>query len=119
MIIEQIKNRDFLKETIENIKKENKSANLELLEKTIGALFLVECLVIENKFLIDIEVLTAASKVLYLIKLIRNKAETIEKYNKEIKLKKIEIPLKYRKRLKRINTYNEEAYYYILKSLEI
>lgn len=75
--------------------------------------------IIENKFLIDIEVLTAASKVLYLIKLIRNKAKSIEKYNEQIKMKKIEIPLKYRKRLKRINTYNEEAYYYILKSLEI
>lgn len=41
MIIEQIKNKESLKESIDNIRRENKSANLELLEKTTGALFLV------------------------------------------------------------------------------
>ena len=48
MLAEQIKNKESLKESIGNIRKENKSANLELLEKTTGALFLVECLVNEG-----------------------------------------------------------------------
>ena len=45
MLIEQIKNRDFLEESIKEIKKENSSADIQLLEKTIGALYLVETLV--------------------------------------------------------------------------
>ncbi len=41
MLAEQIKNRGFLEETIKNLKKENSSADIQLLEKTIGALYLV------------------------------------------------------------------------------
>ena len=48
MLAEQIRNKESLKESIDNIRKGNKSANLELLEKTTGALFLVECLVNEG-----------------------------------------------------------------------
>lgn len=45
MIIEQIKNKEFLEKSIRNLKKENPSADIQLLEKTMGALFLVESLV--------------------------------------------------------------------------
>ena len=48
MIAEQIKNKEFLEETIKNLKKENPAADIQLLEKTIGALYLVESLVKEN-----------------------------------------------------------------------
>lgn len=72
----------------------------------------------EGKFLIDKEVLTAASKVLYLIKLIKNNEKVIEKYHDGVEINKVEIPLEYRKRLKRMSLFNEEAYYYIIKSLE-
>ena len=72
----------------------------------------------EGKFLIDKEVLTAASKVLYLIKLIKNNEKVIERYYGGVEINKVEIPLEYKKRLKRMNSFNEEAYYYIIKSLE-
>lgn len=72
----------------------------------------------EGKFLIDKEVLTAASKVLYLIKLIKKDEDVIEKYCDKVKINELEIPLEYRKRLKRMRSFNEEAYYYIIKSLE-
>lgn len=72
----------------------------------------------EGKFLIDKEVLTAASKVLYLIKLIKNDENVIEKYYDGVEVNEVEIPLEYRKRLKRMSLFNEEAYYYIIKSLE-
>ena len=74
--------------------------------------------IIESKFLIDIEVLIAASKVLYLVKLIKNGNQFIEKYNKNNEIPEVTIPMKYKKRVKRISRYNEEAYYYILKSFE-
>ena len=48
MLAEKIRKKQYLKESIYNIIKENKSANLELLENTTGALFLVECLVNEG-----------------------------------------------------------------------
>lgn len=73
---------------------------------------------LEKKFLIDIEVLNAASKVLYLIILIRNKKGTIEKYNEKSLIPEIDIPSEYKKRLSKIKKYNKEAYYYILKSFE-
>ena len=72
----------------------------------------------ERKFLIDKEVLTAASKVLYLTQLMQNYGKTIYKYNKNYELKNIEIPIEYKKRLKVIKKINEEAYYYIIKSME-
>lgn len=45
MLIEQIKNRKFLEESINELKKTNPKADIQLLEKTIGALYLVESLV--------------------------------------------------------------------------
>ena len=45
MIVEQIRNKELLEETLNELKKENPSANLQLLEKTIGALYLVKNLV--------------------------------------------------------------------------
>jgi len=45
LIVDQIKNKEFLEESIKKLKKENPSADIQLLEKTIGALFLVESLV--------------------------------------------------------------------------
>lgn len=252
MLVEQIKNREFLEESIKNLKKENPSADIQLLEKTIGALFLVEILVstgldfifkggtslillldeikrfsvdvdiiteesqekvkqtiseiidnqdlftrveenirensvskrmeiahykfffnsvtddsekyilldiafesnqypgviekrientklnvksnlsvkvpsivgmrkftnfmLERKFLIDKEVLTAASKVAYLVYLIKNNKNEIERYGIG-NIEGIEIPIEYRKRLKVIQKINEEAYYYIVKSI--
>ena len=74
--------------------------------------------IIENKFRREQEVLTAVGKVLYLMKLIKNDEKKIERYSKEIKLKDIIIPEKFKKILKKMNNYNEEAYYYILKSFE-
>ena len=71
---------------------------------------------IEKKFLIDKEVLLAASKVKYLVNLIRNNENVIDKYEK-MENENIEIPVEYRKRLKVIKKINEEAYYYIIKSM--
>ena len=48
MLIEQIKEKSFLEKSIQKLKKENPSADIQLLEKTIGALCLVENLVKEN-----------------------------------------------------------------------
>lgn len=70
-----------------------------------------------KKFLIDKEVLTAASKVLYLVYLIKNNKKQIEKYNNQID-DKINIPQEYRKWLKMIRKINEEAYYYIIESMK-
>jgi len=48
VLIEQIKNKEFLEQTIKNLKRQNPSADIQLLEKTIGALYLVESLVSEK-----------------------------------------------------------------------
>ena len=48
MIATQIKSKQYLEEKIKTLKKQNPSADIQLLEKTIGALYLVENLVIEN-----------------------------------------------------------------------
>lgn len=74
--------------------------------------------IIEEKFLIDIETLTAASKILYLISLIEKESQCIERYNDNSIISEIIIPAEYKKRLNKIKKYNEEAYYYILKSFE-
>ena len=42
MLAEQIRNKELLEKSINEMKKENPAANLQLLEKTIGALYLVE-----------------------------------------------------------------------------
>ena len=72
----------------------------------------------ERKFLIDKEALTAASKILYLINLIKNGSSYIEKYEKYSQVSKIMIPMEYSKRVKKIEKFNKEAYYYILKSFK-
>lgn len=72
---------------------------------------------LERKFLIDKEALIAASKVTYLISLIRGNKNTIEKY--EIpEMVDIETEKTYKKRLRTIKRTNQEAYYYIAKSLK-
>ncbi len=48
MLYKKLKDIDFLKNTIMILKKENPSADLQLLEKTIGALYLLESLVNEG-----------------------------------------------------------------------
>ena len=48
MLYKKLKDIDFLKNTIMILKKENPSADLQLLEKTIGALSLLESLVNEG-----------------------------------------------------------------------
>lgn len=74
---------------------------------------------LERKFLIDKEVLTAASKVLYIIYLIRNDLDKIERYYKDVDVPNVETQNKYRKRLKTIKIINREAYFYIMKSLKL
>ena len=77
--------------------------------------------ILEKKFIIDAEALTAASKVLYLVSLIRYDKDAIEKYKENIEspeASESSIPVEYQKRLKAIKRINKEAYYYILKSFE-
>lgn len=74
--------------------------------------------ILEKNFLIDIEVLTAASKILYLIRLIRNKESVIQKYSENAEISEIIVLPEYIKRLNKIKKYNKKAYYYILKSFE-
>ncbi len=102
--------KDFC-EDIVLLRKEHMDKINDGMRKMIG-------FITEGKFLVDKEVLTAASKVLYLIKLIKKDEKVIEKYHNGVKISKVEIPLEYKKRLKRMNAFNEEAYYYIIKSLE-
>ncbi len=73
---------------------------------------------LEKKFLIDKEVLLAASKTMYLVYLIKNNKSEIKKYSGEVN-QDIEIPKDYKKCLKVIKKINEEAYYYIIKSMEV
>ncbi len=72
---------------------------------------------LERKFLIDKEVLLAASKVIYISYLIKNNKNVIEKYQDNIEFKDIDINGQYRKRLKVIRKINIEAYYYIIKTM--
>lgn len=93
--------------------------NKEHLEKITIGIRKFKNFMLEKNFLIDKEVLTSASKVLYLISLIKNNKKIIEKYNKKfIQEINLQIPNEYKKRLKTINKINEESYYYIIKSLE-
>ncbi len=68
---------------------------------------------LEKKFLIDKEVLLAASKVLYIIYLIRNNKNELEKYKNNMLVEEIDAPKEYKKRLKVIKKINIEAYYYL------
>lgn len=92
--------------------------NQENIEKINSGMKSLKNFILEKNFLIDIEVLAAASKVLYLISLIKSKKSTIEKYTENAVIPEIIIPLEYKKRLNKIKKYNKEAYYYILKSFE-
>ena len=92
--------------------------NQEHIEKINSGMKSLKNFILEKNFLIDIEVLNAASKVLYLINLIRNRKNTIEKYSENSVIPEIDIPSEYKKRLSKIKKYNKEAYYYILKSFE-
>lgn len=92
--------------------------NQEHIEKINSGMKSLKNFILEKNFLIDIEALTAASKVLYLISLIKSKKNIIEKYNKNAVISEIIVPSEYKKRLKKIKKYNKESYYYILKSFE-
>lgn len=72
---------------------------------------------LEKKFLIDKEVMLAASKLKYLVYLIKNNETKIDKYG-NTDIQNADILKEYKKRLKVIQKINEEAYYYIIKSLE-
>lgn len=100
---------DFAKNIIYRENKDNLATITEGIRK-------FKNFMLEKKFLIDKEVLVAASKVVYLVHLIRSNASIIEKY-KIADIEDIEIPKEYRKRLKVIKKINEEAYFYIQKSL--
>ena len=84
------------------------------LEKIVIGMRQIVGFMLEKKFLIDREVLTCASKVDYLIYVIRNNAKTLEKYQGHYLLD-VEVPEEHRKRIGRIKKANEEAYYYITK----
>ena len=101
---------DFTKDIIYRENKEN------LNKITIGMRKFTNFM-LERKFLIDKEVLTAASKVAYLAHVIKNNKNEIEEYGVG-NIEGIEVPIEYRKRLKVIQKINEEAYYYIIKSME-
>lgn len=90
----------------------------EHIEKINSGMKSLKNFILERKFLIDVEVLTVASKVLYLISLIRYEKNTIEKYTENVVIPEVIVPLEYKKRLNKIKKYNNEAYYYILKSFE-
>lgn len=92
--------------------------NQEHIEKINSGMKSLKNFILEKNFLIDIEVLTAASKVLYLISLIKSGKNTIQKYNENAVNPEIIVPPEYKKRLNKIKKYNKEAYYYILKSFE-
>lgn len=72
---------------------------------------------IEKKFLIDKEVLTAASKVLYLVFLLRSNGAIIEKYTNDVKITENSVPTEIKKRMKVIRKMNPEAYFYITKTI--
>ena len=82
MLASKISNKEFLTETIKTLKKENPSADIQLLEKTIGALYLVESLANEGlefifkggtslvillneikRFSVDVDIITEESSI--------------------------------------------------------
>ncbi len=100
---------DFTKDIIYRENKEN------LNKITVGMRKFTNFM-LERKFLIDKEALIAASKVAYLVYLIKNNKSEIERYRVG-NIEGIGIPIEYRKRLKVIQRINKEAYYYIVKSM--
>lgn len=123
MLAEQIKNKQYLEETIKTLKQENSSADIQLLEKTIGALYLIESLANEN---IDF-IFKGGTSLVLLLKAIKRFSVDVDIITDENEIKKysgevtqdIEIPKDYRKWLKVIRKINEEAYYYIIEALRI
>lgn len=109
---------DDVLDDIEDFCKDIILLNQEHIEKINSGMKSLKNFILEKNFLIDIEVLTAASKVLYLINLIKSEKYTIEKYGENPVISEIDIPSEYKKRLNKIKKYNKEAYYYILKSFE-
>ncbi len=103
--------RDFCMDTILQNNEENQHDINIGMRKLYG-------FIMESKFRKEQEVLIAVGKVLYLMKLIENKTKTVERFYKGFELKDVEIPSEFRKILKKMDKYNEEAYYYILKSFE-
>lgn len=73
--------------------------------------------VLESNFSRDQKALTAASKVLYLTKIIESGENDIERYHEGCQFENKEIPNKYKTRMKKMRVYNEEAYYYMLKGI--
>lgn len=100
---------DFTKDIIYRENKEN------LNKITIGMRKFTNFM-LERKFLIDKEALIVASKVAYLVYLIKNSKSEIERYRVG-NIEGIGIPIEYRKRLKVIQRINKETYYYIVKSM--
>lgn len=158
MLAEQVKNKEFLEESINKFKKDNPSADVQFfiniasreikyrklinvtyedvlkdiemfvkniifrenndnLSKVETGIRKFSNYMLENKFLIDKEALTAAAKVYYLINCIKYDKH-IEKYKGnyvDIEVKKI--PQQYKRRLNVIKKINVEAYYYICSAL--
>ncbi len=106
MLAEQIRNKDLLEESINEFKKENPTANLQLLEKTIGALYLVENLANNGldfifkggtslvlllndlkRFSVDVDIITMESreKVLHCIKNIVESNDIFTRYEENIR----------------------------------
>lgn len=100
---------DFAKEVIYRKNKHN-------LEKIIIGMRKIKNYMLTKKYLMDKEVLLSASKVVYLIHLIKNKKSNIEKYSGELE-ETMDIPNEYRKALKTIQKINKEAYYYLIKTM--
>ena len=93
------------------------------MEKTIGALYLIESLANEN---IDF-IFKGGTSLVLLLKAIKRFSVDVDIITDENEIKKysgevtqdIEIPKDYRKWLKVIRKINEEAYYYIIEALRI
>ena len=114
------KELELMKQLYDVDKLFNESENIEVVKESFIGIANREMygFMLEGKFRREQEVLTAVGKVLYLIKLIRNSKKKIERYRKGIIISDIEIPKEFKKIMKKMNNYNEEAYYYILKSFE-
>ncbi len=68
-----------------------------------------------SKFLIDIQILTAVSKIMYLVSIIKTNKDIIEKYNGQDILEG-NISIEFKRLFKIIKEMNKEAYYYLIKS---
>ena len=108
---------DVLEDIVDFTKNIIYQKNKEHLNKIKTGISKFTNFMLERKFLIDVEILTAATKVNYLVHSIRNNTE-LQKYEGDIKFDEEKIPIEYRKRLKVIKKINKEPYYYITKTME-